>query len=92
MKKKYTKKQIKKLSDKECFFCGEADYDLLDAHRIIEGKDGGTYHWWNMLTTCVKCHRKVHTGKIKILGKYHSTGATLFKIHYMDEFGEERWK
>jgi 5-methylcytosine-specific restriction endonuclease McrA len=89
--KKYTKKQAKKLFDKECFFCGENDYNLLDAHRIIEGKDGGTYHWWNMLTTCVKCHRKVHTGRIQILGKHPSTGPRLYAIHYIED-GEEKWK
>ncbi len=92
MVKKYTKKQCKKLWDKECYFCGESQYELLDTHRIVEGQDGGTYNWWNMLTTCVKCHRKCHTGIIKILGKHHCMGGSKLSIlHYLEE-GVEKWK
>ena len=78
--------------DKECFFCGENRYELLDAHRIFEGKDGGTYNWWNMITTCASCHRKCHAGIIKILGKHRCTGPRLEVIHYIDEDGQEKWK
>lgn len=88
-KKKYTKKQCRKLFDGKCFFCGIDDYDLLDTHRIFEGSQGGTYHWLNMLTTCTLCHRKCHTGKIKILGHHPSTGGWF--VHYIDENGEEKW-
>jgi hypothetical protein len=87
---KKSKKQVRKLYDKVCFFCGIADYDLLDAHRIYEGSEGGTYHWLNMLTTCVLCHRKVHTGKIQILGQHPSTSGR-WVVHYIDEKGEEKW-
>lgn len=90
-KKKYSKKKIKKLMDKECFFCGCDTYELLDVHRIIEGKDGGTYNWWNMLTTCTLCHRKCHVGIIKILGKHPSAGQNIWTLHYIED-GEEKWR
>lgn len=90
-KKKYTKKQCRKLFDEKCFFCGIDDYDLLDCHRIFEGKDGGNYSWLNMATACAICHRKLHTGKIKILG-HHPTSAGKWIIHYLDEKNNEQWK
>jgi len=77
-------KQIRKLFDGECFFCGEDDYDLLDAHRIIEGKDGGKYNWWNTLATCSKCHRKIHSGRIKISGK-HPCSSGKYVIIYVED-------
>lgn len=89
--KKYSKKQIRKIHDGKCFFCELADYDLLDAHRIYEGEKGGTYDWVNTLPCCVLCHRKCHTGKIKILGNHPSSGANWY-LHYIDENGEEQWK
>lgn len=91
MAKKYTKKQCRKLYDKKCFFCGVEDYELLDAHRIYEGSEGGTYNWNNVLTSCVLCHRKIHTGKIKILGQHYST-AGHWLVHYIDENSEEKWQ
>lgn len=91
MSKKLSKKQIKKLSDGQCYFCEEKEYKLLDAHRINEGKDGGTYNWWNILTICCNCHRKIHSGLIKIFGKHPSTGKNLWVIHY-EENGEDKWK
>ncbi len=89
--KKHTKKQIRKLYDGQCFFCGIDDYDLLDCHRIYEGEKGGTYHWLNTMACCALCHRKIHTGKIKILGNHPSSSDKWF-IHYIDENGEEKWK
>jgi 5-methylcytosine-specific restriction endonuclease McrA len=92
MARRKSLKQIKKLHDKECFFCGEKEYDLLDGHRIIEGQDGGTYNWWNILTLCSNCHRRVHAGIIKILGKYKCMGGNkLSVIHYIEN-GEEKFK
>ena len=91
MARKRSVKQIKKMYDKECYFCGEPEYGLLDGHRIHEGKDGGTYHWWNILTVCCKCHRKIHTGIIKILGKHPCTWGKMYVIHYVEN-GEEKWK
>lgn len=90
MVKKYTKKQIKKLSDKKCYFCSQSDYSLLDVHRILEGKDGGTYHPINTITVCCLCHRKIHAGKIKVFRKY-TTSLGKIVLHYIDENGKEHF-
>ena len=87
---KKTKKQIKKLVDKKCYFCGCDNYDLLDVHRLIPGEEGGKYTEWNMLTTCCMCHRKIHAGQIKIIGKHYSTTGR-YILHYFNESGEEIW-
>jgi hypothetical protein len=89
--KKLSKKQIKKRIDKKCYFCDCSDYELLDVHRIIPGEDGGKYTDWNMLTTCCLCHRKIHAGQIKIIGKHFSTSGR-HVIHYINEEGKELWK
>jgi hypothetical protein len=89
--KKYTKKQIKKLVDKKCYFCSESDYALLDVHRILEGKDGGKYHEQNTITVCVSCHRKIHAQRIKVFRKYTTTlGRTV--LHFIDENGQEHYQ
>lgn len=85
-----SKKQIKKLFDKRCYLCGEDDYDLLDVHRILEGKDGGEYHEMNTVTVCCLCHRKIHAGKIKVLRKYTTTLGKVL-LHYVGEDGVERY-
>jgi len=92
MKKKgCSKQQCLKRVAKECFFCGEQDYSVLDPHRIFEGKDGGTYCEANVVVCCATCHRKVHAGRIKIFGKYQSTGKKLWIVHY-EEDGKEMWR
>jgi predicted restriction endonuclease len=77
VKKRYSRQQIKKLYHKKCFFCGESNYDLLDAHRIIEG---GKYIDWNILVACANCHRRMHSGEIKVDRKYNSTKGIV--VHY----------
>lgn len=84
------KKQIFKRVDRECYFCGERVYELLDAHRIIPGEKGGKYIRENVLTVCSKCHRKCHTGIIEIKGRY-KTSAGRSVVHYLEE-GVEKWK
>lgn len=59
----------RKRHDRVCYFCREPDYDLLDAHRILPGADGGKYHWLNILTVCSKCHRRVEKGQLVVLGR-----------------------
>jgi len=88
--KKKSRQQIQKLYDKKCYFCEESEYKLLDCHRIVEGKDGGTYHPRNTLTVCCKCHRKIHTGIIKIHGRYF-TSKGKWVVHYTEN-GEEGWR
>lgn len=61
----------KKKLDGECLICGETDYAVLHAHRIIEG---GTYDSRNVLTCCSNCHMLIHqTDRIKFDRKYLST-------------------
>ena len=85
-KKRYSRQQIKKRVDGKCFVCKETQYEILDAHRIVEG---GTYHPVNVVTLCSNCHRKVHSGEIKFDRKYTSTlGKTI--IHWWKN-GEEFW-
>ena len=84
-------KQCRKKYDKHCFFCGESKYELLDAHRIFEGVDGGKYNWHNILTVCAGCHRKITVGVIKVIGRHlHTSGKYI--IHYIDGGGVERWE
>lgn len=88
--KRYSKKQIRKRADGKCYFCGQDDYSLLDAHRIVEGAKGGKYTDFNTLTVCALCHRKIHSGRIQILGRHYST-AGRYVLHYIED-GEEKWK
>jgi len=89
-KRKYIKKQVKKLFDKVCYFCGYDKYEGLDCHRIIEGSAGGRYTEHNTIVVCTNCHRKIHAGKIKIDRKYFSTSGK-WVLHYWDENGQEKW-
>jgi 5-methylcytosine-specific restriction endonuclease McrA len=75
---------------KKCFFCPCDIYGLLDVHRIVPGEEGGRYTEFNSVTTCANCHRKMHEGIIKIIGKHSSTAG--YVLHYIDENGEEKWK
>lgn len=85
-----SKKQLKKQCDKKCYFCPCDEYALLDSHRILPGEEGGKYTWHNMLTTCSLCHRKIHAGIIKIMGRYLSTSGK-YVIHYTEN-DKEFWK
>ena len=90
MRKLINKKLEKKLEGK-CIICNLEIYEILDVHRIEHGKDGGKYTKANTIVSCANCHRKIHSGKIKILGKYLST-AGKYIIHLIDEGGKEIWK
>lgn len=89
-KRKLPRKQIKKLYDAECYFCGEEDYALLDSHRIVPGSEGGKYTEMNMVTCCSNCHRRCHSGEIVIDRKYFSSTGK-WVLHYFVN-GEEKWK
>ncbi len=90
MGKRLSKKQIKKRIDGFCYFCEESDYNLLDCHRILEGASGGKYVDGNMLTVCTKCHRKLHTGRITVLGRHYTT-AGKHVLHFIED-EEDKWK
>lgn len=79
------KKSFKR-SGRKCLICNEDDYDILDVHRIKFGKE---YKYWNTTILCANCHRKVHSGKIIIEGKYMSSVGPI--IHYFID-GKEYWK
>lgn len=83
------KQKLIKLYDGECHICGENKYELLDVHRIVPGRDGGTYNLINGITLCVMCHRKVETQIIKIIGRYPSTLG--YRLLLIEEDGVQRW-
>lgn len=82
-------KVLKKKLDGKCCFCQEANYELLDCHRIRPGAEQGEYTLGNTITVCSNCHRKIHAGKIEVLGKHFSTSGR-YMIHYVEN-GEERF-
>jgi hypothetical protein len=82
-------KKVKKKIDKRCYFCGEGDYDLLDCHRIIPGEEGGEYNEHNTVVACACCHRKCHSGRINIIGRFFSTMG--YVLHYFED-GVEKFK
>ena len=85
---KLINKKTYKHSEGKCRICGETDYDTLDVHRLMTpGKDGGKYTIPNSVTICVLCHRKVHAGKIQILGWHNSTKGRV--LHIIRENGKE---
>lgn len=58
----------------ECEVCGEKDIKVLDRHHIIPRTDPRcTNDDYNLAILCSSCHRKVHAGKIKIIGVFPGT-------------------
>ena len=88
--KKLSKKQLMKRTEKQCYFCEEGDYNLLDCHRIIPGAEGGKYTDYNSLVICSNCHRKCHSGAIKVIGRHFSTTGR-YVLNYIED-GKECWK
>jgi hypothetical protein len=87
MKKPFVSKKAFKRRAGKCHICPEKDYDLLDVHRILAGKD---YSNTNCVCLCSLCHRKHHRGKIKILGWFNSSKGKI--LNYIDENGQEQFK
>jgi hypothetical protein len=79
---------IKRLAG-ACHLCRESDYHVLDAHRIIPGRDGGKYSLSNGLCLCSNCHRRVEAGEIEILGR-HLTSKGVYILHVKKD-GKEDW-
>jgi len=71
-----------------CRICGESQYELLDAHRILEG---GKYSNDNCVTLCTYCHRKHHSGLITIKGWFNSSAGSGRLLLYINENGEEEF-
>lgn len=49
----------KRRSGLPCQLCGW-DKSYCDTHRILSGKDGGTYEKHNIMVLCPNCHRLQH--------------------------------
>ena len=82
-----SRKQKWKRLDGRCLFCGEKDLNLCDTHRLTPGSEGGKYRSHNVVTACAMCHRKIHSGRIEVKGKFFSSKGWII-IFYED--GEER--
>lgn len=78
--KKLSYKQVKKIIDGKCRFCGNDNYATLDTHRIVPGCEGGKYEEGNTVTICSNCHRMIHDGQIIIHGEYFCTSGK-YLIH-----------
>ncbi len=80
-KRKRFNKQLEKRVAGQCLFCGEPDIDLLDVHRITPGS---SYCERGTVVACSLCHRKIHSGRIVIEGKYFST-AGKWTVFYTED-------
>jgi 5-methylcytosine-specific restriction endonuclease McrA len=89
VKRKPTVQECRKRYDAKCFVCREADYTVLDAHRVVPGEHGGIYHWDNLLTLCSNCHRKVTAGAIRVHARLQGTRGPV--VHWTDEGGAEHF-
>lgn len=81
-----SKKSFKRRASK-CSICGEKEYKLLDVHRWRI--PGGKYENSSCICACVKCHRLIHTNKIKIIGVFNSTKGKI--LNYIDINGNEQF-
>ena len=83
----FVSKKFQKQVAGRCRVCKEPVYELLDTHRINEG---GSYSYDNIVVICNSCHRKHHTGIIKIYGWHNSTMGRV--LHWIDESGIEHYE
>lgn len=88
--KRLIDKKITKLVERECFFCGNDEYCVLDCHRIVSEEEGGKYIASNVVVCCACCHRRVHGGQIVIDRKYPTTAGRPV-LHFWEN-GEEKWE
>lgn len=49
-----------KIRDSKCEICDNPIFFLLQRHRKIFGKHGGTYSKTNLADLCPNCHRLIH--------------------------------
>jgi 5-methylcytosine-specific restriction endonuclease McrA len=64
-------KEVKQRDGCECEICGctatnRYGNPTAHGHHIIPYKDNGPADLLNMMTLCPECHRKYHSGKIKV--------------------------
>ena len=72
-KRKLINKKINRLIAGCCQICKNSEINALENHRIIPGKDGGTYSPGNTIACCGSCHNLIHRGNLKIIGWFDST-------------------
>lgn len=89
-KKTLIDKKVKKLTEGECYFCGNDDYAVLDCHRIIPEEEGGRYIDSNVVVVCACCHRRVHADQIKI-DRWYDTSAGRPVLHFWEN-DVEKWE
>lgn len=93
-RKRLVNKEALKRGAVKCKFCTCDVYELLDVHRILEGKDGGTYEQTlthgNCVVLCANCHRMVHAGIIKI-DRWYTTTMGKMVLHFWKD-GTEFWE
>lgn len=80
-------KACKKNLSGRCTFCPETALTALDAHRVVQGCEGGKYVWGNILICCASCHRKIHGGLIVVKGRHPTSGGRVAVI--VEENGVE---
>lgn len=63
-----------KLKKYKCEICKESNIKILDFHHIIPQSDKNCTNFSsNIAIICANCHRKTHSGSIKIIGIISST-------------------
>ena len=62
-----------------CRFCGETTPSVLDEHHIVFRSEGGGNERSNLVVACANCHRKVHSGEIRVDGWYETSSG--LKLH-----------
>ena len=79
-KRKLINREVDKSAAKKCPICDDKDIDVLEYHRIVPGKDGGTYIPYNVVICCSSCHTLIHKDRIQIKGWFESTGGKVLII------------
>lgn len=84
-----------KLEKVKCEICGLKEPKALEEHHIIPRHDPRSHNNnGNLAVICGSCHNLVHTGEVRILGVYQSTGGRIVLWHRKDEeppLKEEFW-
>lgn len=68
---------VKRLAGR-CLFCDCSDYEALQCHRIVPGKDGGEYDrdHRNLLVLCANHHAMVTAGTIEVIARRYGSGGS----------------
>jgi len=62
--------------DKYCCKSCKKKNVVLNTHHVVLRSKGGRDHYSNLVTLCEKCHKKVHSGKLKLSKKLISSLGT----------------